>query len=113
MVSPDSPADMRGYRGGASRADETALYEPGAGDETKPTVAQDVEGDLGGGLAVARQSLAAGRQAQEHVQPGRQGDQGEAQRPRYLQLQREACNQQDSGLSDHRKPPLGQQGANP
>jgi repressor LexA len=34
VVSPDSPADMRGYRGGASRGDETALYEPGDGDET-------------------------------------------------------------------------------
>src|SRR6478736_4865366 len=34
VVSPDAPADMRGYRGGAAADDETAVYdETGVGDQ--------------------------------------------------------------------------------
>jgi repressor LexA len=36
VVSPDSPADMRGYRGGASASDETATYDETGVNDRRP-----------------------------------------------------------------------------
>ena len=36
VVSPDSPADMRGYRGGASAEDETATYDDTGVNDQRP-----------------------------------------------------------------------------
>jgi hypothetical protein len=66
-----------------------------------------------GGLALARHPLAAERQADQHVQPGRHGDQAEAQGVGNLQVQDQAGDQHGDGLADHHQPALGDQGANP
>src|SRR6476660_4344252 len=51
VVSPDSPADMRGYRGGASVEDETATYdEPGSGDQRPAATYVPVLGRIAAGV---------------------------------------------------------------
>jgi repressor LexA len=53
VVSPDSPADMRGYRGGASVEDETATYdETGAGDQRPEATYVPVLGRIAAGVPI-------------------------------------------------------------
>jgi repressor LexA len=59
VVSPDSPADMRGYRGGASVEDETATYdETGSGDQRPAATYVPVLGRIAaGGPILAEQAV--------------------------------------------------------
>ncbi|KRE55312.1 transcriptional repressor LexA [Phycicoccus sp. Soil748] len=53
VVSPDSPADMRGYRGGASVDDETAVYdETGIGDQRPEASYVPVLGRIAAGVPI-------------------------------------------------------------
>jgi repressor LexA len=53
VVSPDSPADMRGYRGGASVEDETATYdETGSGDQRPAATYVPVLGRIAAGVPI-------------------------------------------------------------
>ena len=53
VVSPDSPADMRGYRGGASAEDETAAYdETGSGDQRPAAAYVPVLGRIAAGVPI-------------------------------------------------------------
>lgn len=53
VVSPDSPADMRGYRGGASTEDETATYdETGSGDQRPAAAYVPVLGRIAAGVPI-------------------------------------------------------------
>ena len=53
VVSPDSPADMRGYRGGASAEDETATYdETGTGDQRPAATYVPVLGRIAAGVPI-------------------------------------------------------------
>ncbi|GAA4717487.1 transcriptional repressor LexA [Pedococcus ginsenosidimutans] len=53
VVSPDSPADMRGYRGGASADDETAVYdETGVGDQRPEASYVPVLGRIAAGVPI-------------------------------------------------------------
>ena len=53
VVSPDSPADMRGYRGGASAEDETATYdETGSGDQRPAATYVPVLGRIAAGVPI-------------------------------------------------------------
>ena len=53
VVSPDSPADMRGYRGGASVDDETAVYdETGVNDQRPEASYVPVLGRIAAGVPI-------------------------------------------------------------
>ncbi|TPG12927.1 transcriptional repressor LexA [Pedococcus bigeumensis] len=53
VVSPDSPADMRGYRGGAAVEDETATYdETGSGDQRPAAAYVPVLGRIAAGVPI-------------------------------------------------------------
>ena len=53
VVSPDSPADMRGYRGGASIEDETATYdETGVNDQRPEASYVPVLGRIAAGVPI-------------------------------------------------------------
>ena len=53
VVSPDSPADMRGYRGGASVEDETATYdETGVNDQRPAATYVPVLGRIAAGVPI-------------------------------------------------------------
>jgi repressor LexA len=53
VVSPDSPADMRGYRGGASVEDETATYdETGVNDQRPEASYVPVLGRIAAGVPI-------------------------------------------------------------
>ncbi|MEO6412911.1 MAG: transcriptional repressor LexA [Pedococcus sp.] len=53
VVSPDSPADMRGYRGGAAAEDETATYdETGSGDQRPAAAYVPVLGRIAAGVPI-------------------------------------------------------------
>ncbi|KRF28022.1 transcriptional repressor LexA [Phycicoccus sp. Soil802] len=53
VVSPDSPADMRGYRGGASIEDETATYdETGVNDQRPEATYVPVLGRIAAGVPI-------------------------------------------------------------
>ncbi|SDO77959.1 repressor LexA [Pedococcus dokdonensis] len=53
VVSPDAPADMRGYRGGASIEDETATYdETGSGDARPEASYVPVLGRIAAGVPI-------------------------------------------------------------
>ncbi|NYG05792.1 repressor LexA [Phycicoccus badiiscoriae] len=53
VVSPDSPADMRGYRGGASAEDETATYdETDSGDQRPAATYVPVLGRIAAGVPI-------------------------------------------------------------
>ena len=53
VVSPDSPADMRGYRGGASSEDETATFdETGSGDQRPAATYVPVLGRIAAGVPI-------------------------------------------------------------
>ena len=53
VVSPDSPADMRGYSGGAASDDETATYdETGSGDQRPEATYVPVLGRIAAGVPI-------------------------------------------------------------
>ena len=53
VVSPDSPADMRGYRGGAAAEDEAATYdETGSGDQRPAAAYVPVLGRIAAGVPI-------------------------------------------------------------
>ena len=63
VVSPDAPADTRGYRGGATRADDTALYdaeqhdETGIGDQRPEASYVPVLGRIAAGVPIMAEEL--------------------------------------------------------